>query len=248
MFFSNAPQQWLAALSFVYLFLILAAAQRHICVCVCKRVHLGTQRHPSHLLNLMHALWTHLHPDTLKPKIEGGFSCTAPLPTRWPRPPFLPLLAQVLHALLQFFFFNDCLSIQRESHFQFKQSQLEGNSSCCPTDLKMSFLKHSGLDISFTDVPFLPLSYLSRKRRFISVKIPDLTPSPESLADIWTVQLCKQPRLGHLKRKRCRAATHAACSILPWDEPTGCRLQRYEEKTQLWKGCVCVCVCVRARC
>lgn len=31
-------------------------------------------RYLSHLLNLMHALWTHLHPDTLMLNIERGFS------------------------------------------------------------------------------------------------------------------------------------------------------------------------------
>lgn len=59
------------------------------CACVCKTCTFGLHKDtPSHSLNLMHALWTHLHPDTLKPKIEGGFSSIALLPTtsihQWP--------------------------------------------------------------------------------------------------------------------------------------------------------------------
>ena len=40
-------------------------------VSICMR-HLHTG-HPSHPLNLTHAPWTHLHPDTLVPNIEGRY-------------------------------------------------------------------------------------------------------------------------------------------------------------------------------
>lgn len=57
---------------------LLFYVDTNVCTQVCK---LGYTRNPSHLLNLMHALWTHLHPDTLKPNIEGGFSSIALLTT-----------------------------------------------------------------------------------------------------------------------------------------------------------------------
>lgn len=50
-----------------------------VCSCLSMCTFESCTRHPSHLLNLMHALWTHLHPNTLKLNIEGGFSSIAPL-------------------------------------------------------------------------------------------------------------------------------------------------------------------------
>ena len=47
----------------------------HCLYCLCA--HFGYTRYPSHLLNPVHALWTDLHPNTLKPNIGVGFSTSA---------------------------------------------------------------------------------------------------------------------------------------------------------------------------
>lgn len=170
----------------------------------------------------MHALWTHLHPDTSKPNIAGLFSSIVLLSATSNRcNPCTPVLLAL--GMAQGFWLSDGIGVtlinltwSDKISFQFQlQSQWETSTSVLcltsyvqtKTDLKCH-IKYHGIYLTYqmaiclTKMPLLPLRYLSYKCWFSLIKIPDCRPSvnqisSDLLADIWIMKLCQQSHLSN---------------------------------------------------